>query len=98
VKTDDLTGYFCYKYNGSSGGGTLHPTKAPTKAPTKPGSGATLHPTKAPTKPGSCPVGHPSCVSVADCSTSSVFSHCFDGCCASLGSKSAKKSKSSKRV
>jgi hypothetical protein len=91
---------FCYKYN-------LHPTKAPTKAPTKPGTKAPTKPgtkaptkpgTKAPTKPGSCPVGHPSCVSVADCSTSSVFSHCVDGCCASLGSKSAKKSKSSKRV
>jgi hypothetical protein len=130
VKIDTkLNNYFCYKYNGSSGGGGScpvgHPScsnvgdcsassvfshcvdgccaslgsKSPSKSPVPGTKSPTVPGTKAPTKPaGSCPVGHPSCSNVGDCSASSVFSHCVDGCCASLGSKSAKKAKSSKRV
>jgi hypothetical protein len=69
VKKDSSGDYFCYKWNGTSGG-----------------SG------------GSCPVGHPPCIMASDCPSGSVFSHRVDNCCASLGSKSAKKSKSAKRV
>jgi hypothetical protein len=80
------------------------PTKAPMKtfttaSPDK--ASVTAVPTKAPVKssptPGTCPAGNPVCVGASDC-TLHGFSHCVDGCCANIGSKSAKDTKSSKRI
>ena len=68
-------------------------TDAPTKKPVQ--TPSTLSPTSDQSNPTTCPAGHPACTVASDC-TAHSFAHCVDGCCANIGSKSAKGTKSAK--
>ena len=69
-------------------------TASPSTSEAENPAPAPVPPTPTPPAPGSCPSNFP-CVGASDC-TPHNLPHCVDGCCANIGSKSAKSTKSAK--